>query len=142
VAGAIALDMFVDKYPREIRERHGPMSARAVRLRPFVAAVVLAATVAVPLGGLAVLSNQAGPLPFLPAFVFAGVALLTWNTFDLIVLDWLVFCTIRPRAMTLPGTRGMAEYGSYRFHVIGFLKGLVFCAVGGLCIASLWVVLG
>ncbi len=31
--------------------------------------------------------------------------------------------------MVLPGTEGMAGYRDYRFHFIGFLKGLGFCAV-------------
>jgi hypothetical protein len=63
-----------------------------------------------------------------------------FNIFDLLVLDWFFFCTVQPRLMVLPGTEGMPGYRDYRFHFIGFLKGLVFCAVGGLIIALLWLV--
>jgi hypothetical protein len=41
--------------------------------------------------------------------------------------------------MVLPGTEGMAGYRDYRFHFIGFLKGLGFCVVGGLVISVLWI---
>jgi hypothetical protein len=40
--------------------------------------------------------------------------------------------------MVLPGTQGMAGYRDYRFHFVGFLKGLGFCLFGGLVIAALW----
>jgi hypothetical protein len=67
------------------------------------------------------------------------LAVFVFNLFDLLVLDWLFFCTIQPRAMLLPGTEGMAGYRDYRFHFIGFLRGLGFCLVGGLVIAGLWL---
>ena len=56
------------------------------------------------------------------------------------MLDWLLFCTLRPRAIILPGTEGMAGYRDYRFHFVGFLKGLAFCLVGAAVIAGLWMV--
>ena len=74
--------------------------------------------------------------PFLPAFVYGFIAVFVFNLFDLLVLDWLLFCTIQPRMMVLPGTQGMAGYRDYRFHFIGFLKGLGFCLFGGLVIGA------
>jgi hypothetical protein len=69
---------------------------------------------------------------FSPAFVFSAFILLVFNIFGLIILDWLVFFTFQPRSMVLPGTDEMAGYHNYRFHFIGFLKGLGFSAVVGL----------
>jgi hypothetical protein len=37
ISGAIAPDMWVGDYPPDIRERFGPMSPRAARIRPYVA---------------------------------------------------------------------------------------------------------
>lgn len=141
ISGAIALDMFVDKYPPDIRQKYGPMSLRAARLRPFIATLLFTITFIIPIIGLFALQAQVDSVPFLPAFAFSGIALLTFNIFDLIILDWLFFCTIQPRSMVLPGTEGMPSYGDYRFHFVGFLKGLGFSAVGGLLIASFWVIL-
>ncbi len=138
ISGAIALDMWVGDYPPDIRDKYGPMSAKARRARPFFGAAFFLAVVAIPLFGLAALRNDFGPFGFLPAFVFGGAAVFIFNLFDLLVLDWVLFCTVQPRMMVLPGTEGMAGYRDYRFHFIGFLKGLGFCLFGGLVIGGLW----
>lgn len=141
ISGTIALDMFVDKYPPDIKQKYGPMSPRAARLRPYIAALLFITMLVIPLIGLFALHAEIKSVSFLPALVFSSIALLVFNTFDLIILDWLLFCTIRPRAMTLPGTEGMAGYRDYGFHFIGFLKGLGFTLVGSLLIAGFWLVL-
>jgi hypothetical protein len=140
VSGVIVPDMWVSKYPPDIQQKYGPMSPRAARLRPFVAVLVLVTSLVVPLLGLFALRAKVGEVPFILAFTFASVTLLVFNLFDLLILDWLLFCTVQPKLMVLPGTEGMAGYRDYRFHFLGFLKGLIFCAVGGLFIALVWVV--
>lgn len=137
-SGALALDMWVGDYPPDIQQKYGPMSPRAARLRPWFAIAVFAAFLGIPMLGLFALQARLGSVPFLPAFAFASAALLFFNIFDLLVLDWLLFCTVQPRMMVLPGTEGMAGYRDYRFHFVGFLKGLGFCFVGGLLIACGW----
>jgi hypothetical protein len=95
----------------------------------------------VPVLGLFRLQTAGASVGFWSAFVFSGITLLVFNLFDLIILDWLFFCTIQPRAMVLPGTEGMVAYRDYRFHFIGFLKGLGFTLVGSLIVAVLWMVI-
>ena len=141
IAGTIALDMFVDDYPSEIKQKYGPMSPRSARLRPYIATLLFIPIFAVPMAGLFSLRTNTESVSFLSAFVFSAITLLVFNLFDLIILDWLFFCTIQPRSMALPGTEGMAAYRDYRFHFIGFLKGLGFTAVGSLIIASVWTVI-
>ncbi|HTP09720.1 MAG TPA: hypothetical protein VMP08_15800, partial [Anaerolineae bacterium] len=138
ICGSIALDIFVDDYPPDIRQKYGPMSPRAARLRPIVAAMLFITVLAIPVIGLLVLQGETSSISFFPAFVFSAFTLLVFNIFDLIILDWLVFCTIQPRSMVLPGTEGMAGYHNYHFHFIGFLKGLGFSVVGGLFIGLFW----
>jgi hypothetical protein len=50
--------------------------------------------------------------------VFFGtfVVLLVFNAVDLPILDWLVFVTLRPKIVVLPGTEGAEGYGDYGFH--------------------------
>ena len=139
ISGRIALDMWVGDYPPDIRQKYGPMSARAARARPYFAVAVFTAVLVIPILGLLALRAGLGSVPFTAAMAFAGAAVFIFNLYDLLVLDWLFFCTIQPRAMVLPGTEGMAGYRDYRFHFIGFLKGLGFCLVGGLVIAGLWM---
>jgi hypothetical protein len=140
VSGMIAPDMWVSKYPPEIQQKYGSMSPRAARLRPYVALLVFAAALLVPFLGLFALRAVVDEVPFILAFAFSSGTLLVFNIFDLLILDWLFFCTLKPRLMVLPGTEGMPGYRDYRFHFIGFLKGLIFCAVGGLVVSLLWVV--
>jgi hypothetical protein len=141
ISGLIALDMWVGDYPPDIRARYGPMSARAARARPFVAVAVFGTVLVVPMLGLFALESQLGSVPAVAAGAFAAIALLVFNLYDLLILDWLFFCTLQPRAMVLPGTEGMAGYRDYRFHFIGFLKGLGFCFAAGVIVAGLWLLL-
>lgn len=141
ISGAVALDLFVGDYPPDIRRKYGPMSLRAARLRPYIASLFVITILVIPTIGLFALQGDLLDVPFFAALVFSGITLLVFNIFDLLVLDWLVFCTIRPRAMVLPGTEGLAGYGDYRFHFIGFLKGLGFTAAGSLLIATCWTAL-
>jgi hypothetical protein len=141
VSGRLAMDMWVGDYPPDIQQKYGRMSARGARLRPYVAVAFFAAALAIPIVGLFGLEVRLGRVTFLPAFLFSGVTLLVFNVFDLLILDWLLFCTVQPRWIVLPGTEGMAAYRDYRFHFIGFLKGLGFCAVGGLLVSGIWTAL-
>jgi hypothetical protein len=140
VGMVIAPDMWVGDYPPDIRDKYGRMSPRAERLRWVVALPFFAALLIVPLLALVNLQSQVGDVAFVPALVSSFIVLLTFNLFDLLIADWLVFCTLQPRRIILPGTEGMAGYRDYRFHFIGFLKGLVFCLVGALVLTAVWVV--
>ena len=140
ISGNIVRDMFVDNYPPDIQKKYGAMSPRAARLRPYIATLLFMTLLGVPLIGLFALRAKIDSVPFLPAFVFSAIVLLVFNTFDLLILDWLFFCTIQPRSMVLPGTEGMAAYRDYRFHFIGFLKGLGFTVTGSLLIAIFWMI--
>jgi hypothetical protein len=140
-SAAIAPDVWLSDYPPDVRARFGAMTPRAARLRGWVAAPFFAAFLGIPLLALARLEDQTGPLTFPAALASSYVVLLVFNAFDLVIVDWLVFCAIRPRWIVLPGTEGMPGYGDYRFHFVAFLKGLVLCAVASLVVALLWTAL-
>jgi hypothetical protein len=113
----VAPDAMVQDYPPAIRARHGPKSARGQRVTIVMGAVmallVLAVLIAAPLH-LARVDPDAG---FWTGFCFGATFMLVAHLIDLIVFDWLVFCTIQPRFAVLPGTEGMPEYRDYRFHL-------------------------
>jgi hypothetical protein len=66
----------------------------------------------------------------------AGI-MFVFNVVDWLVLDWLIFCTITPRFVVIPGSEGMAAYKDYSFHFRGFLHGLAYLVFGGLIIATI-----
>lgn len=141
VSAVVAADVWLGDYPPDIREKFGPISPRAARLRPLVAVVFFLLVVVIPLLGLSRLRAGIEVIPFSRAFAFAALTLLVFNAFDLVVLDWIVFCAVQPPQVVLPGTEGMAGYRDYYFHFVGFLKGLAFCGVAGLFIAGVWTLL-
>ena len=86
---------------------------------------------------LAALSVKAANENFLEIFLAAFGVLFLSNLIDWLILDWLIFCTITPKFVVLPGTEGMAGYKNYGMHFRGFLIGTVLAVVIGLIIAAL-----
>ena len=76
------------------------------------------------------------PFNFFAAFLTDFFVLFTFNLVDLLIIDWLIFVTLQPSVIILPGTEGMAGYKDYRFHFIGFLKGILFSAAFALVVAA------
>lgn len=131
-AGLAARDFALHDYPPAIRERYGrPKSARGRRVAR-VAAVLIGVVLVGSLAGclLTVRWIAGAPLDFVTASSSAGIALLTFNVWDLVVLDILFFMLWTPSLVVLPGTEGMREYRDWRFHAAGFVRGLGFVVVG------------
>ncbi|MFI1018798.1 hypothetical protein [Streptomyces sp. NPDC020965] len=122
IGGAmIAPDSLEHDYPPAIRDRfraeHGGKSARGARTSAVMGALMTVLLVAAPLAALTGLHQERGSdLGFWPGFGF-GTALFSWiNLVDLLIVDWWVFCTLRPAFFTLPGTEGMPQYRDRAFH--------------------------
>ncbi|MBL1099306.1 hypothetical protein [Streptomyces coffeae] len=114
----VAPDALVADYPQAIQERYGTQSARGKRAAAAAGTVNLLAFIAVPVAGVWALHRRSdGALGFWPPFALGTICFLALILFDLLVLDWWLFCTIQPRFMVLPGTEGMPEYRDFGFHV-------------------------
>jgi hypothetical protein len=59
----------------------------------------------------------------------AVAAGMMWNTIDLLVMDWLLVCSITPKIVVIEGTEGCKGYKDYMFHFKGFLIGCVYTAI-------------
>ncbi|WP_335937053.1 hypothetical protein [Streptomyces sp. PTD5-9] len=120
VVGALlaARDALLADYPPEIRERYGRQSERGRRVAAAAGPLNALVFVAVPVGGVLTLHARAGgPLGFWPPFALGTSCFLALVVFDLVVLDWWLFCLVQPRFMVLPGTEGMPQYRDFAFHV-------------------------
>lgn len=62
-------------------------------------------------------------------FLHCFIVIVICSIFDLLVMDWLIFCTITPRFIVIPGSEGDPAYKDYKFHFIGFPRGLIGCAI-------------
>jgi hypothetical protein len=130
-------EIWLPDYPPDIRERFGPMSERAKRQRRLVGIPVfllLAGVLALSALRLAKIGSE--PV-FFSVFFGTFVVLLVFNAVDLLILDWLVFVTLRPKIVVLPGTEGAEGYGDYRFHFRAFLRGLAGSFVGSIVVAGM-----
>lgn len=140
LAAFVNPEIWLKDYPPDIREKFGPMSARATRQRSLVGIPVLALMIGIIVVSIVQLAQIKGSDPtFADVFVNVFVILFVFNLIDLLILDWLIFVTIRPRIIILPGTEGAAGYSDYGFHLRASLKGLVVAFVACLFIAGIAV---
>lgn len=72
---------------------------------------------------------------FLQNWIQIFLLMFSFNIVDLFIIDWLVFCTITPNFIIIPGSEGNPAYKDYRFHFIAFLKGSAFSFLGSLLYA-------
>ena len=132
--------MWVGDYPPDIQAAVGVVD---VPLGRTVIAGVLffGVIVGVVLRSNAKVRQQCdGKLSFLTAFVNSALIFLFFAAWDLLVLDWLIFVTIQPGFVVIPGTEGLAGYKDYWFHFkVSFLGWAqwVSVLVGGLALAGL-----
>ena len=134
-------EVWVDDYPPDIKEKFGPMSAKAQKIKRIVGIPVFLLIFGIV--GWAMVQwagTHAEPMTFMEAFLSSFLILMFFNLVDLLILDWLLFVTIQPRPIILPGTEGMAGYKDYAFHFYGFLKGVMISAIMSVIVAG--VVLG
>lgn len=130
-------EIMLKDYPPDVQAQHGPMSARARRLRLPVGLAVTALLVALIVWSFqAVRAGAGGDLSFRDAFWHLFVMFNTFNLLDLVVLDWLIVVRLRPRFLILPGTAGLPGYADYAFHFKGFLIGVVISSLSSLLAAA------
>ena len=130
-------EIWLPDYPPDIRERFGPMCEKAKKQRRLAGIpvfLILVATLAFAAVRFARIAG--GESSFLAVFLGVFTALLVFNVLDLVVLDWLIFVTIRPKIVVLPGTEDVEGYGDYGFHFRAFLKGIVGSFAASLVVAT------
>jgi hypothetical protein len=130
--------LFLQDYPEDIQNKVPPKTEKERRQSWVVGIPFLILLVAVPFISTLTLKRQSGgDASFLHLFLNAFGVTFVFNLVDLLLLDWLVFCTMTPRFVLVPGTEGMAGYKDYAYHFRASVKGTILCVVGGLAIAGL-----
>jgi hypothetical protein len=133
ISFVIAPDMWVGDYPPDIKEKYGDMSDRAKRYRPLVAFLFFGSIFSVTALSISQLRlDTQDHVDFWSYLLSTFIVLMVFNLFDLLIVDWLIFVTIQPKTVILPGTEGMAGYKNYPFHFRGFLIGIGFSGGGAL----------
>lgn len=124
--------------PQDIRQSVPPLTRREtlqalVFFLPFMALVV-----GIPfLSALGLGSEGAADVSFGALFVHILGVLFVFFFVDLVVLDWLIYCTITPKRLVIPGTEGMAGYKDYLHHLRAHARGAVWLVIVALVLAAI-----
>lgn len=130
--------LLVHDYPPDARAacrlpEPPPRKKREGRVFCACAWVILLGT----LMAVGLLHYSDAPVSFWAVFFHLWIVCLMWNVVDLLIMDWLLFCTLTPQWIVLPGTEGCAGYKDYKFHFVGFLHGCVYMTLFGLAFAGI-----
>ena len=141
--GGMAINprLYLQDYPKAIQKMVPPKTAKEKRQGTWVGLVFML----VLLGGILLstwLAKRAEPdaTYWRLALHAFGVA-FAFNLVDLLILDWLLFCTIQPSFMVIPGTEGAPAYRDYLYHLRASLTGTVISLVAGLLFGGIiWLI--
>lgn len=134
--------IWLQDYPKPIQALVPPKTAQEKRLSQAFGIPFMLVLIGGPFVLTALLAARSeGALSFGALFLYAFGLVFVFNLFDWLVIDWLVFCTITPKMIVIPGTEGHPAYKDTAFHLRGFLIGTVFSALVGLVVAGLvWLI--
>ncbi|MEZ4869448.1 MAG: hypothetical protein R3C14_49450 [Caldilineaceae bacterium] len=119
-------EMWLGDAPREIQEKHGPMSARAKGQRAWlVVAFFVAITAVVGLSLVQMPTVVGRPLTFVTVFAHLWIMFMLFNLVDLLLIDWLIVEIIRPAFIAQSPLGQLMAERNYGHHFQGFLKGSV-----------------
>ena len=121
----ISAEMWLDDYPPDVRAKWGSMSTRAQKLKRRLGLPRLALILTVLVLQVTQLLERSGGFSFGEVALSLWLSMMVFNLIDLLLIDWFLIMTLRPRWAILPGTEGLQGYLDYGFHFRGFLKGTV-----------------
>lgn len=134
--------IWLHDYPGDVQAMVPPKTERERRLSLIVGIPFLLVLAAIPFASaLSLKSDYQGQVSLATLAIHAFAVAFTFNVVDWLVLDWLLFCTITPALVVIPGSEGAAGYKDYGFHFRGFLIGTAISAVAGLAIGAIvWLI--
>jgi hypothetical protein len=128
--------------PRDIQDATSPLT-RKEKLQALAFGIpFLALGLAVPfVSALTLPSTSNGDVSFLTLSIHIFGVILVFNLVDLFVLDWLIYCTITPRFVVIPGTEGFAGYKDFGHQFRAHIRGTILQAALSLALAGIVVLL-
>jgi hypothetical protein len=137
------VEIMLNDYPPDVKLAYGteknPRTRGQRRIFSLLFLAVLFGVIAYSV--VDAVRSSSAPLTFLPIFTLIFTEVFTFNLWDLLIIDWLVFNTLQPKFIFLPGTEGMAGYKDYLFHFKGFLTGIVFSLVSALVLTGIAMII-
>ena len=136
-------EIMQNDYPPDVKKAYGPERSPKTRgqrrIFSLLFLLILFGVICYSMLDL----NRSTPTEFnfLTLFILIFVEVFTFNLWDLLIIDWLIFNTLQPKFIFLPGTEGMAGYKDYYFHFKGFLTGIGFSIVSALVLSGIALII-
>ncbi|MBS4538777.1 hypothetical protein GOQ27_09895 [Clostridium sp. D2Q-11] len=129
-------------YPLEIRKTVVPKT-KEEKKKFNILAIPMFVILIVYLLGTITMAYSMHATRYSILFLHSFIVIMTWNIFDLLIMDWLIFCTITPKYLIIPGTEDNDSYKDYRYHINGSLgKGLILAIISiTICSGVSWLIL-
>ncbi len=126
--------LWLNCYPKAIQERVPRRTKKEIVMKMIIGIPFILIMFGYPVYSTLVLKKSlGGEYSFWYGFINILALENAFNLFDLLILDWLIFCYINPKFLVLEGTKGMNEYKDYKFHfraaIKGFTMSLIFSVV-------------
>lgn len=123
--------------PAHVQAAVGPLSPEDQRIKRLVGVPTMVFVIGLLIHAVVRLDQlTTGDAGFLEVALSTFLIIQVFNLVDLLLIDWLLLVRIRPRFVVVPGTEHLRDYGGYRFHFEGFLKGIAGSLVASLLIAA------
>ncbi|MFN2145568.1 MAG: hypothetical protein ACK2T7_09455 [Anaerolineales bacterium] len=137
--------MFLSKgdYPDDVIAAVPPRTKEEIRKAAILSVPWMLWAVAFPVYSAFVYIQQAGiKPPFWAVSLHAFLIFFSFWLVDLVVLDILMFATITPKFIVIPGTEGFPGYKRIDWHLRGhFMTGLPLLVAAGLLVGGVvWLV--
>ena len=132
--------ILLQDYPKDIQAAVDPKTPSEKKLSLLLGMPFLLALILIPFFSTLSLKPHTSSLAAL--FINAFGVVFIFNLVDWLLLDWLMFCTITPKFVVVPGTEGKAGYKDYWFHLRGFFIGTILSAVNGAVITAVVLLFG
>jgi hypothetical protein len=130
--------LFLQDYPEAIQNQVSPKTALEKRQSLLIGVPFILLLATVPFLSTLALKRSIVDQPAFPQlFLHAFGVIFIFNLVDLVILDWLMFCTITPKFVIISGTEGMRAYKDYFFHFKASLIGAGISILSGLVIAGI-----
>lgn len=139
----IAPYAFLKDYPGDIRERAPKPSRAQQRAGRWGSAGFLLVLIGT-IGGTVYGWGAVRPGVGYPELALMALALnVMFALLDVIVVDWLIICTVRPGRLIYPGTEDCTGWSDYRFHLAEQLRpvgvGVLIAGSAGIGLVAWWL---
>ena len=116
--------LWLNDYPKEIQNMVPENTKEEKLIKGLIGIPFLIIMFAYPIYSTYALKISMGTsFTILIAFFNMLIISSIFNLFDLLILDWLIFCRINPKYLILKGTNGARAYQDYNFHLRAARKG-------------------